>query len=282
MNSLKKITLVAICTVLVSGHTVAGQVNSANITSFSANTPAVATEVNGNFSELTTQINDNDTNIAEKQQRVTGNCATGSSISEINADGSVICETGGSGSGLDADTLDGNHASDFTASSQTCVNGQVTGIDASGNVTCSSEVYFSVKYNAQVAWPGANCSIQNLTYATDTTVIDNVGNALNLTTGFFTAPVSGTYSFTGTVHFRSISTGDLIYVEIHAAGINYNGPSSRASGTIEAHSRSITVHLDMGERAYLKAYACASGGSPTMYGNNADWSWTSFVGARVF
>jgi len=260
----------------------AGEVNPSNMTTFSANTPAVAAQVNGNFTEQTTQINDNNTRILANQKRVTGTCPSGQSMSQINADGTVACETGGPGSGLDADTLDGMDASDFTASNQTCANGLVKGIDAAGNVTCSNEVYFNVKYNAVVAWPGVNCTINTLTWNTNTTVIDNEGSGLNLNTGVFTAPIAGTYSFTGNVHFQNISVGDLIYVEIHVGGINYNGPFVSASRADEALSRTITLHMNAGDTAYLKAYACATGGSPQMYGNANSWSWTSFMGAKVF
>ena len=90
----KKLTLAAVFTVLISTHASAGQVNSLNMTTFSSGTPAIAAEVNDNFSELTSQINDNDENISGKQERVTGNCTAGGTIKQINADGSVTCSSG--------------------------------------------------------------------------------------------------------------------------------------------------------------------------------------------
>ena len=96
------------------------------------------------------------------------------------------------------------------------------------------------------------------------------------------APSAGTYTFSGGVHFQGISVGNLIYMEIHAAGINYNGPWVFASTTSEAHTNTITVHLNAGEVAYLKAYANATGGAPTMFGNTTTFAWTYFTGARVF
>lgn len=52
---------------------------------FTAGTPAVAAEVNNNFSEVQTAVN-------SKQDRVTGTCPIGEAIAAIEEDGSVICE----------------------------------------------------------------------------------------------------------------------------------------------------------------------------------------------
>lgn len=71
---------------------------------FSGGTPAVASEVNANFTALQTGVNDNDTRLTatetnitnletNKQNRVAAaGCASGSSIRVINSDGSVVCE----------------------------------------------------------------------------------------------------------------------------------------------------------------------------------------------
>ena len=56
--------------------------------SFSPNTTIKSSEVNANFAALGTAIDG-------KQDRVTGQCATGSAVRTINADGSVICESTG-------------------------------------------------------------------------------------------------------------------------------------------------------------------------------------------
>jgi hypothetical protein len=47
---------------------------------------------------------------------LSGTCAAGSSIRVINADGTVTCQAGGSGSGLDADTLDSLDSTQFLRS----------------------------------------------------------------------------------------------------------------------------------------------------------------------
>lgn len=55
--------------------------------SFTANTPARASEVNANFNATAAAVN-------SKQDRVTGSCPSGQSIQSVNADGTVACEPG--------------------------------------------------------------------------------------------------------------------------------------------------------------------------------------------
>jgi hypothetical protein len=95
------------------------------------------------------------------QQRVAGSCGAGSAIRQVNADGTVTCETDdnttyaagnqlslsgntfnvvdGSGSGLDADLLDGQHASAFAGAAHThwgqSWSGSGTGLTLSGGTT---------------------------------------------------------------------------------------------------------------------------------------------------
>jgi hypothetical protein len=54
---------------------------------FVPGTPATAADVNANFSATSTAVN-------SKQNRVTGSCSVGQAIRAINADGTVVCETG--------------------------------------------------------------------------------------------------------------------------------------------------------------------------------------------
>ena len=59
---------------------------------FQAGTPIKAADVNAKFNDL-------DTRVAGKQTRVTGTCASGSSISAIGSDGTVTCEVDDVGTG---------------------------------------------------------------------------------------------------------------------------------------------------------------------------------------
>ena len=93
---------------IASGGAWAGSLTVPN--TFVTGTPAVAGQVNANFTAAETAVTDNDArittnaaSIVNKQNRVNATCSTGSSIRVINSDGSVICEVddGGTGGGGD-------------------------------------------------------------------------------------------------------------------------------------------------------------------------------------
>lgn len=72
------------------GSAMAGTVGP--LTTFEAGTPAVAAEVNDNFSAVAAAVDGNAADIATKQNRVNGTCTVGNAIRAINADGSVTCQ----------------------------------------------------------------------------------------------------------------------------------------------------------------------------------------------
>lgn len=71
MNKLSLTLSLALATLglTVSHNALAGKVNG--LTNFSPNTPALAAEVNGNFSKVKTAVDDNDTRIAALEQTIT-------------------------------------------------------------------------------------------------------------------------------------------------------------------------------------------------------------------
>ena len=76
----------------------AGSVNDVNMTSFTPATAAVAAEVNGNFNELKTQVNDNDGRLAVMEAQIAA--LTGASITTASMNGEykfVSLSTGGQG-----------------------------------------------------------------------------------------------------------------------------------------------------------------------------------------
>lgn len=67
---------------------------------FAPDTPAISAEVNANFDALKIEVDDNagdidqlESDVANKQEVVTGSCPPGSSIRAIGSDGGVSCET---------------------------------------------------------------------------------------------------------------------------------------------------------------------------------------------
>ncbi len=90
------IFIFAAATALVGQSAMAAQVTG--LKTFAAGTPAVASEVNGNFTAVSGAVNTNDTRLTNventKQNRVTGTCAVGSAVTAIAADGTVMCGAG--------------------------------------------------------------------------------------------------------------------------------------------------------------------------------------------
>ena len=85
-----KYRLSVVAALLVASTLNAGQVGT--LTNFEANTTAKPSEVNHNFIILSDAVNDNDTRINAKQDRVSGVCGAGFYIQSVNADGSVVCQ----------------------------------------------------------------------------------------------------------------------------------------------------------------------------------------------
>lgn len=81
--------LIFLASLLASSTTFAGNLASLPKT-FSSGETALASEVNANFEALRFEVDDN---ANSKQNSVAGTCTVGSSIRQINTDGTVVCET---------------------------------------------------------------------------------------------------------------------------------------------------------------------------------------------
>ncbi|WP_428623673.1 hypothetical protein [Sedimenticola sp.] len=89
--------LFALSAYALSSFTFAGEATISN--TFSSGQPALAADVNQNFTDVKTAVDDNDSRITTlegvvpgKQARVTGTCGAEQSINAINPDGTVTCE----------------------------------------------------------------------------------------------------------------------------------------------------------------------------------------------
>ena len=93
MNKLNHILLIAIIMAVTSLSAIAGSVTG--LTTFTGGTPALASEVNTNFAAVKSAVDDNHNRLSSvetnKQSRVTGACTAGTSITSINANGTVSC-----------------------------------------------------------------------------------------------------------------------------------------------------------------------------------------------
>jgi len=167
--------------ILIGSALTAGSVTIPN--SFTANTTAKASEVNANFSAVKSAVdgnaNDIATNasgiatnrsnittnandIATKQQRVSANCAAGSSIRKINSDGTVVCEadtdttyTAGTGITLSGTQLSVNTNTIQKRISSSCLSGYfIRSVGANGIVSCAPDADSGGDITSVVAGPG--------------------------------------------------------------------------------------------------------------------------------
>lgn len=95
------------------------------LTTFSAGTPAKASEVNGNFTTIMNTVNANDTRLTtvetNKQNIVTGSCAAGSAIRAVSANGTVTCQSTGGNVGFTSVSSAAGVPSSSTVQTSLCV-----------------------------------------------------------------------------------------------------------------------------------------------------------------
>jgi hypothetical protein len=90
--------------VLAVGASAARAAPVGPLTTFTAGTPAKASDVNGNFTTIVNTVNANDARLTtvetNKQNVVTGSCPAGSAIRSVAANGSVTCQSTGGNVGF--------------------------------------------------------------------------------------------------------------------------------------------------------------------------------------
>jgi len=139
-----KYRLSVVAALLIASTLSAAQVGT--LTNFEANTTAKASEVNHNFIVLKDAVNDNDTRISAKQDRVSGACGAGFYMQSVNADGSVVCQqdmdtntvyTDGIGLSLTGTTFNVDTTAIQSRVTSSCAAGSsIRAIYADGTVTC--------------------------------------------------------------------------------------------------------------------------------------------------
>lgn len=95
------------------------------LTTFSAGTPAKASEVNGNFTTIVNTVNANDARLTtvetNKQNLVTGACPAGSAIRAVAANGTVTCQSTGGNVGFTSVSSAAGAPSSSTVQTSLCV-----------------------------------------------------------------------------------------------------------------------------------------------------------------
>lgn len=206
---------------------------------FTAGTPAQASEVNANFAALqgaanasnsrlttaegtlanhTSAITTNTTDIAGKQTRVSGSCASGNSIRVINGDGSVVCQ---------ADTVGG-------------VTGVIAGTGLNGGGT-TGEVTLFIPNGGITASHIANGSVGNLAIANGAITSGNiaigaVGSAaiadgsiasVDIAPGAITA----SHLATGAVGSAALADGSISSADVAAGAVTSSHLTTGAVGS---------------------------------------------------
>jgi hypothetical protein len=166
--------------------------------------------------------------------------------------------------------------------------GEVLTSNASGLATWEpvpaptvNHIYFEVKLTTDYNWPTIG-TVQKIDFSSGGMIWENAGNAFNTANSTFTAPEDGIYSFRGSIHFKSITQGYLIYAFLKAGAKNYNGSWRNASGSSEIVDIDMTVYMAEGETAQLWGYVNDPTPPATVSGNTTEaYAFTFFSGAKV-
>ena len=249
-----KYRLSVVAALLVTSTLSAAQVGA--LTTFQAYTTAKASEVNNNFIVLKDAVNDNDTRLNVKQNRITQACGVGFYIRAINEDGTVVCQ-------LDANTDSGGDITGVTPGYG------LTGGGTSGTVTLNAD---TTKLQSRV---GGSCNIGSSirAIAPDGTVTcdqdtGSTGIEYKYYTSYSNFPTNGDII---TLVYITMTVPSAGYIYLTATGmfeskhVDTKNTGYAAFGIMEDATHAIdTYHAGQSYREI----------TPTMRHNESDWTYT--------
>lgn len=106
----------------------------------------------------------------------------------------------------------------------------------------------------------------------------NIGGAMNLTSGIFTTPRTGTYFFSfssGMASFPTANDRHILYVRLHLNG-NINGiieADNISSGQMDVFNLQSTLHLNEGDTIWITIETLGSQVQLYGYGKNHFTGW---------
>lgn len=233
LNVLKAAIALAITGYL--GSALAGNVTG--LTTFTNGTPAIATEVNANFTAVKTAVDDNYSRVTAVQtqtQNLATGCASGQSIRAIGTNGTVTCEvdnntvyTAGPGISISGATIASTIGADMTV--EPAFTGIVAGntaivpvatvsitIPSSGHILVTHSGYAVLFGQPNEVQVGIGSTAGAFSTSSRIGVLDG-GSAIRYQMGYstsqlFIAGTPGTYTFYGLAQKNTVFNAGLVNV----------------------------------------------------------------------
>lgn len=191
-----------------NGTTEAMRINASQNVGIGATSPLARLHIEGNSSSAVQAFIEN------------ANGATNSSAELVFGtwSGAIPTGTGNPGPSAKISAINGNVNDARTDLVFSTYNGGTSAermrIDSSGRVTTPFQPAFRVFHNNTLAWNSG--ALSPIVY---NTAVFNVGNHYNTSTGVFTAPIAGVYSFTVYEMFMDEPSYTFIYLAVQINGV---------------------------------------------------------------